>query len=127
MDTLNYWTGYFNDRMRDAAAAAGVWFVDVRERFDDHEVCGNGGEWIYGSSLKSATDEGRSDDFHPNTAGQQAYMDVLGDFIESKVLGGAPSHRPGSPGTRHRGRHEPQTSRGDVGTGHVPLLVRCLR
>lgn len=41
--------------LQNAAAAAGVNFVDVRSAFSGHAICGNGGAWLNGLSLASGS------------------------------------------------------------------------
>jgi hypothetical protein len=50
--------------IQNAAAQAGVNFVDVRPAFSGHAVCGNGGAWI------NALINPQAYSFHPNTSGQ---------------------------------------------------------
>ncbi len=52
--------------------------MDVAPHFTDHEVCGNGGEWINGPSL-SLVDRSRA--FHPNAIGQKEYATPLNQAL----------------------------------------------
>jgi lysophospholipase L1-like esterase len=57
--------------IKDAAARAGFTYVDVRDSFAGHEVC-SGNDWIHGVELGDINMS-----FHPNQAGQQAYLSKL--------------------------------------------------
>jgi hypothetical protein len=74
--------------LQNAAAQAGVNFVDVRPAFTGHAVCGTGGDWLNGLSLASGSGQpctlmvlGQclwsgmpiAGSFHPNADGQAGY------------------------------------------------------
>lgn len=88
--------------LQDAAAQAGVNFVDVRSAFGGHAVCGSGGAWINGISLASGSGSPCTlmaggqclwsgfpivGSFHPNSTGQssgyaapiEAYINAAAD------------------------------------------------
>jgi hypothetical protein len=74
-------------------AEADIEFVDVRETFRGHEVCGNGGEWINGVSTTAKLGKNggwkgkiRFDDesFHPNVLGQLGYAAAIINYLASE-------------------------------------------
>ncbi len=83
---LRTWGVQLNATIREAAESAGVHFVDVAQRFADHEVC-DAEPWIYGiHEVNHKLGGGRS--FHPTRRGQRAYAEALEAFIRDKKRGG---------------------------------------
>jgi len=97
---------YFNqaaDRLdgvlQNAAAGAGVNFVDVRSAFGGHAICGNAGAWINGISFASGSGQPCTfsvlghciwsglpivGSFHPNASGQSGgYAAAIQDYISA--------------------------------------------
>jgi lysophospholipase L1-like esterase len=87
-----------NDVIAQAAADAGVHQFDVVQHWADHEVCGNGGQWINGfvSGLPDFKPVGNAA-FHPNFKGQYEYSVDLQRGIDGLVDGGAPLAPTGLP------------------------------
>ncbi len=76
-----------------AAGRAGFHYVSTIDWFDDHEVCGNGGEWIRGTSIFFRSPE----QFHPNAVGQFQYWKALENYIDEKLRTGTPQLPNGLP------------------------------
>ncbi|NPU91663.1 MAG: hypothetical protein HPY82_07085 [Gammaproteobacteria bacterium] len=67
-----------NQVLRQAAAEVGVHSVSVEDHFEGHGVCGDDGEWIFGTwhfLLKGM--------FHPNHRGQFEYAKVINNYLWS--------------------------------------------
>lgn len=74
--------GVLDRTIAQAAAAAGVQFVDVRSAFDGHEVCSRH-EWIdFFVAPRAHRLTATMGSFHPNAAGQRAYARVLRSVLE---------------------------------------------
>ena len=81
---LNATATLLNGKIKSAAAAAGVAYVDPTTAFDNHAVC-DSPEWING--LSSPT----SESFHPNRAGHSAgYAPLVGSALSGSTLPVAP-------------------------------------
>jgi lysophospholipase L1-like esterase len=86
-----------NHRINWAANLAGVDYVDVMDHFDDHEVCGDSGEWINGPSYQFGYpwDPAADESFHPNPEGQRNYAipanSFLANHIEMQISAQVPS------------------------------------
>jgi hypothetical protein len=52
---FNQAADHLDTNLQNAAAQAGVNFVDVRPTFSGHAICGNGGAWINGISFASGS------------------------------------------------------------------------
>jgi lysophospholipase L1-like esterase len=87
-DYLNNRAVQLGEVMDASATAAGVPYLGVVERFTNHEVCGDGGEWINGPSLPLD----RS--FHPNYQGHVAYASAVNEYLATGI------QEPASEGTR---------------------------
>jgi hypothetical protein len=106
--------------LQNAAAQAGVNFVDVRPAFSGHAVCGNGGGWINGLSLASGSGQpctlmvlGQclwsglpiAGSFHPNASGQangyaasiEAYINAATNLTPEGFPKNPPSDPPADP------------------------------
>ena len=77
LDWLDERNSQLNDMLADAAATAGVTFVDgVAEEFAGHEV--NADEpWIRGADPAALPHSGTAEWFHPTAEGQAAIRDVV--------------------------------------------------
>ena len=81
-----------NDAVRRAAETAGAHFVDVLEvssrpelRFWDHSPC-HDVPWVNGVVIDNTQDRAVSGaSFHPNKAGQDAYAEILKQFIREAI------------------------------------------
>ncbi|HEY1238102.1 MAG TPA: SGNH/GDSL hydrolase family protein [Solirubrobacterales bacterium] len=82
-----------------STAAAGVWYDSVLNAFRDHAICGSGGEWVRGLTLKRGVALPRVDEgsFHPNFAGQRAYATGLRSFLLGLIQAGVPLTPAGLP------------------------------
>ena len=93
--------GLVDAEEQQAAAMAGVNFVDVRPYFAGHAVCDTGGAWLNGLSLASGAGGGILPvvgSFHPNALGHSlGYADAIENFITSAVNSGAPTNFDGLP------------------------------
>jgi hypothetical protein len=81
---LNNSAGHLDGVLSQAAAQAGVNFVDPRAAFVGHGVCGSGGAWINGMSNDSGGGGGFLPivgSFHPNAKGQIGYTWVFENLI----------------------------------------------
>jgi virginiamycin B lyase len=76
--------------LQQATAQAGVNFVDVRQNFTGHAVCGNGGAWINGVTTTSGGGTGLvpiKGSFHPTEAGQASgYAEAIQQYINSATV-----------------------------------------
>lgn len=97
MDFLNQRADQLNGLIASAAASAGIQFVPVQQLFAGHEVCGNSGEWINGPEFAGLHIGVGRGSFQPNTPGQEAYAQILADYIDAQVSGGAPTLPTGFP------------------------------
>lgn len=96
---------------RELVEEAGFHFVDVREKFAGHEVCGRHGEWLIGVAPPGRSIQDRTPgdsracltgtnqlcidligrgSFHPNARGQAAYAEALEEGILEQVRRGYP-------------------------------------
>jgi|GEM_PF-2433536 len=73
-----------NRAIQEAAAATGIHFVSVEERFEGHGVCGDADDWIYG--VRHFWPQGW---FHPNAKGQREYARAVNDYLDSIKSGWA--------------------------------------
>jgi len=93
---LNGVAGQLNDVIAGAAGEVpGIEFVDVREVFRTHEICGSNDAYLIGISLQHP-----SNSFHPNYKGQQALADAVLDHlltVPSPVEPPAPPPPPPAP------------------------------
>jgi GDSL-like Lipase/Acylhydrolase family len=82
-----------------AAAGEGVWYDSVLAEFRDHAICGSGGEWISGLTLKRGGALPRVDEqsYHPNFAGQRGYALSLRSFLVQAIQLGVPTTPAGLP------------------------------
>ncbi|MCG8315284.1 MAG: GDSL-type esterase/lipase family protein, partial [Pseudomonadales bacterium] len=71
-----------NQAIREAAAEVGVHSVSVEEHFEGHGVCGDQGEWIFGT-----WHFWRKGWFHPNSKGQREYAKVINAYLKSISTG----------------------------------------
>ncbi len=88
--------------LREEAEAAGFHYVSVLDWFTNHEVCGDGGEWVRGPSLAFASPE----QFHPNITGQYQYWAAMDNYIDALIRAGAerfPNGLPVTPGATING------------------------
>jgi hypothetical protein len=72
--------------LNNAALAAGVNFVDVRDAFKGHAICGSGGGWIRAlSTLAGSGGSGPpiAGSFHPNVGGQAGYAAAIESYISA--------------------------------------------
>jgi lysophospholipase L1-like esterase len=67
-----------NQALRDAAAEAGVHSVSVEDHFEGHGVCGDDGEWMFGTW--HVWWKGM---FHPNPIGQIQYARMINTYLQS--------------------------------------------
>lgn len=70
--------------LRDEAEAAGFHYVSVLDWFSNHEICGDGGEWVRGPSILFTSTE----QFHPNAAGQYQYWAAMDSYIDALIRAG---------------------------------------
>ncbi|SDI20090.1 GDSL-like Lipase/Acylhydrolase family protein [Actinokineospora alba] len=80
-----------------AAAATGgaVTFVDVREVFAGHGICGDD-PWVHPVTTPL------TDSYHPNRAGQLGYLRALESVVEGTVVGGTVAAETAMAGTAQR-------------------------
>ena len=92
MDRLNEMTDEVVVLMQRVAVANHVEFVDVRDEFAGHAVCGNSGEWINAATVAfwASIGEGQvyppllnDQSFHPNGPGQRAYAEAINEVLAS--------------------------------------------
>ena len=102
--------------LQEAAAEAGVNFVDVRGAFAGHAVCGSGGSWLNALSIASGSGSCTFSvlgqcvipggppiigSFHPNASGHaDGYAASIGSFIDSatsRTANGLPANPPPAP------------------------------
>jgi type 1 glutamine amidotransferase/lysophospholipase L1-like esterase len=69
----------FNQVIRDAAADAGVHYVDVENAFGDHGDCATDTAWIRGIIWNHTVYS-----FHPTDNGQNAYYSAINSFLSRK-------------------------------------------
>lgn len=74
--------------MKNAAARAGVHFVDVSGWFANHEPCADGGEWVSGPVLGTTEDPVGPGSFHPNGRGQREYARAFAVAIATRQSAG---------------------------------------
>ena len=74
-DYLNERAMQLNDIVAGSAEATGNTYVGVAERFTNHEVCADGGEWVRGPSLPINAS------FHPNELGHIAYASAVNQYL----------------------------------------------
>jgi hypothetical protein len=105
LDRMNASTDLMNDVIAAATAEAGVWYVDVRDEFDNHGVCDERGEeWINGPTRVESLNPldwisrrvGRGS-FHPNRSGYEGYAGVVSQFLADRVGEGWPTNGAGFP------------------------------
>ena len=98
-----------NERIDDAAALAGVHYVEVArddpstagaESFDEHFPCGDKGPWLYGVVSEPLSGDrlpvsARS--FHPTAEGHSTYASLLAQYIQNAISGGARVNEAGIP------------------------------
>ena len=111
--------GVLNDRIRSAAAAVGVHYVEVARpdrstrgsaSFDGHDSCNEHAPWLNGlegrwllASLRTYLDSGSPTavlsgrSFHPTEQGHRAYAAILGQYISNRITEGAPVTAAGLP------------------------------
>lgn len=70
-----------NSAIAESAATAGLFFVDVADRFKGHEVCGDGEPWINGVKLFNPKAS-----FHPTARGQAEYASAVNDFLATRSI-----------------------------------------
>jgi hypothetical protein len=79
-------TNALNTTIREVAAETGVYYVDPLAHFATHEACSReSSDWWFNLSRWRMVES-----FHPNQRGQQAYADVLDQFIDDRIQSGAP-------------------------------------
>ncbi|HYU31598.1 MAG TPA: GDSL-type esterase/lipase family protein [Thermoanaerobaculia bacterium] len=110
---LNQMTDLMNQSLAAAARQAGAHFVPVQGWFENHEICGSAGRWIWALRLALA------ESFHPTAAGQQAFAAALRDFILAKQASGAPLEPSGLPSNP-----APSAALAEPATGAVPTAGR---
>lgn len=77
--------GVLDRTIAQAAADAGVQFVDVRPAFAHHELCSEH-EWIhFVVAPRPRRLSGSMGSFHPNAAGQRAYARVLRHVLDHEL------------------------------------------
>jgi len=121
MNFFNVATELVDAQEAAAARRAGVNFVDVKQAFVGHAVCGNAGEW-FNDPLSQLIDflnpfsqvSGLSGAFHPNRQGQRAYAGAIEGYIDSAISSGAPLTAAGLPAD------PAPVSTGGGGSGGVP-------
>ena len=59
-----------------------VHFVDPTSVFSTHEICGSSTSWLHEIYLHASTADFQVGSFHPNSAGIEAYADLIGGKIE---------------------------------------------
>lgn len=69
------------DSAVDATANEDIHFIDPTSVFEDHEICGSSDDWLHGVFLHPSTTEISVGSYHPNSAGQEAYADLLESVI----------------------------------------------
>jgi lysophospholipase L1-like esterase len=85
--------------LRRETRAAGLLFTDPRHEFKGHEPCGRKEEWVNAivrgklNELPEGLNPTSMTSFHPNRRGQQAYADVLRDFLRCALTSSWP-YRP---------------------------------
>ncbi len=88
--------------LREEAEAAGFHYVSVLGWFSNHEICGDGGEWVRGPSIAYKSPE----QFHPNTTGQHQYWLAMDSYIDALIRAGVdqlPTGLPVVPGAALNG------------------------
>lgn len=73
-----------NSRIEASAAAAGLHFVSVAERFAGHEICGPLESWVNGVVLLNPTFNPKAS-VHPTAAGQRAYAAAVNDYLAASA------------------------------------------
>jgi lysophospholipase L1-like esterase len=73
-----------NRAIAEAAAATGLHFVPVEQRFEGHEICGAQEPWINGLVPLNPKAS-----FHPTARGQREYAEAASAYLESKRTGWA--------------------------------------
>lgn len=93
---LNDIADQLNGVISSAAASSDSSFVDMVSHFWNHEVCAQGGEWIYGPSAPFDAIDYRGI-FHPNLYGQFEYATPLNSFLagESATASFEATNEPG--------------------------------
>ncbi len=90
MNTLNLYNDELNETIRDIAVGEfGAEFVDVRDRFDNHEICGSEGAWLNPVHLTADVRNFpplNDESFHPTLTGQEEGYAVR----INEVLNGTP-------------------------------------
>ena len=71
-----------NSIVQEAAEITGIHSVSVEEHFEGHGVCGDEGEWIYGT-----WHFWRKGMFHPNPIGQIQYARIINNYLDSISTG----------------------------------------
>lgn len=116
---LNEMGDRLNGVILASAYGEGVSYLSVVSTFENHEVCAEGGEWIYGPALNPVFDlppvESSEGAFHPNLLGHSAYANVVNSFLETAEPASAPETQSSSANAAN--------ARGSVGQLSVdPLL-----
>lgn len=62
--------GFLNQVIKKAAAAAGVYYVDIEDSLDGHKLCDNGTQYVTGiTNIFGVNGNERQESFHPNAKG----------------------------------------------------------
>jgi hypothetical protein len=116
MTWMNSEGDHLDGVLQEAAAEAGVNFVDVRNAFLGHAVCGSGGSWLNGISIASGSGNCTWSllgvcwipgglpiigSFHPNASGHaDGYAASIASYIDSatvRTANGLPANPPPTP------------------------------
>lgn len=86
-----------NDKLAAVAAELEINFIDPRDKFAGHEVCGSKGAYIFELFSDLMKMNGQSKSFHPNEEGQKAYQAVVEEYLKQQIVAGAPLNKAGMP------------------------------
>lgn len=116
---LNAMNARFEGIIEGEANSVGAFFVPVAPHFANHEVCGDGGEWMNGPAAEPELGvppvEAKDSAFHPNETGQREYATPLNLLLSS---GGTASST--AIATPDRGLTENPGSLGDL---HLSTVI----
>jgi lysophospholipase L1-like esterase len=86
-----------NNGLALAASAFGVYFVDPRNSFAGHEICGTQGAFINQLDINWLAARPRDEAFHPSAEGHLIYAALVEEGIKQVIEAGTPLNRAALP------------------------------